>query len=144
MPTANNLVAALCLAFIGAIVAELVKPQLPEGFDPGSMTLVAGGVGLVVGWVIMGPKARKAGPINNGITGVVTLVIVGLLVFGGYEMLQRSLKRYYSEPVEAIEQIVAIALEYGLYLGQASILGVLAVGALIAGYFTDYAYRRWG
>lgn len=144
MPTANNLVAAICLAFLGAIVAELVKPQLPEGFDPGSMTLVAAAVGMVVGWVIMGPKAIKNGPVNNGITGVAALVICGLLVFGGYEMLQRAMKRYYTEPVEAIEQIVAIALEYGLYLTQPVILVTLGVGALVAGFFTDFAHRRWG
>ncbi|MCP4824145.1 MAG: TrgA family protein [Shimia sp.] len=144
MPTANNLVAAICLAFIGAIVAELVKPQLPDGFDPGNMTLVAAAIGLVVGWKLMGPKAHKAGPINNGITGIVGLVVIELLVFGAHEMLMRALDRRYTEPVEAIEQIVAIALEYGLYLTDPAILIVLAVGGVVTGFFTDYAYRRWG
>ncbi|TCL09517.1 hypothetical protein BXY66_1567 [Shimia isoporae] len=144
MPTANNLVAAICLAFLGAIVAELVKPQLPEGFDPGYMTLVSAGVGMFVGWKIVGPKAVRAGPVNNGITGVIILVVVGLLVFGGYEMLQRAMKRYYTEPVEALEQIVAIGLEYGLYLAHPVVLVVLAVGGLISGFLIDYAYRRWG
>lgn len=144
MPTANNLVAAICFALIGAIVAELVKPQLPDGFDPGYMTLVAAAIGLVVGWKFMGPKAHKAGPINNGITGIVGLVIIELLIFGGYEMLMRSIDRRYSEPVQALEQIVAIALEYGLYLKEPAILVVLAVGAIVSGYLTDYARQRWG
>ena len=54
MPTANNLVAALCLAFLGAILAELVKPQMPEGYDFGYFTLVSAALGLVVGWKVMG------------------------------------------------------------------------------------------
>ncbi|WP_270730183.1 TrgA family protein [Shimia sp. Alg240-R146] len=144
MPTANKLVAALCLAIIGALGAELVKPQLPEGFNPGAMTLVAAAVGLCVGWVIMGPKAHRAGPINNGITGIVALVFVELLVFGSYEMLQRALKRHYTEPIEAIEQIVAISIEYGAYLTHPVILVMFAIGAFVSGFLTDYARRRWG
>ncbi|KPA22472.1 hypothetical protein shim_07550 [Shimia sp. SK013] len=144
MPTANKLVAAICLAIIGALGAELVKPQLPEGFNPGAMTLVAAAVGLCVGWVIMGPKARSTGPINNGVTGVVVLVFVELLVFGGYEMLQRAMKRHYTEPIEAIEQVVAISLEYASYLAHPVILVMFAIGAVVSGVSTDYARRRWG
>ncbi|MGR3712571.1 MAG: TrgA family protein [Shimia sp.] len=144
MPTANKFVAALCLAFLGAIIAELVKPQLPEGSNPGSMTLISAGVGILVGWVIMGPKAPRGMPVNNGIVGVFGLVFFGLMVFGSMEMLERALKRHYTEPIEALEQIVAIALEYGLYLTNATILVVMAIGAVVSGFLTNFAYRRWG
>ncbi|WP_197919419.1 TrgA family protein [Thiosulfatihalobacter marinus] len=145
MPTANNLVAALCLAFLGAILAELVKPQMPEGYDFGYFTLVSAALGLVVGWKVMGPRAGKGGvmAINNGVTGVLALVIVGLLVFGANEMLARALKRRYDEPIEAIQQIVELAVEFSLYLMDAKVIGVLVIGAVVSGALTEAAYRRW-
>ena len=57
MPTANSLVAAICLAILGAVVAELVKPQMPEGMDFGYFTLTSAGLGLLVGLHL-----KKAGP----------------------------------------------------------------------------------
>lgn len=145
MPTANNLVAALCLAFLGAVVAELVKPQMPEGYDFGYFTLVSAALGLAVGWKVMGPRAGRGGmmAINNGITGVLTLMVVGLLVFGGNEMLARALKRRYDEPIEAIQQIVELAMEFGLYLLDVRVIGVLVIGAVLSGFLTEAAYRRW-
>ncbi len=143
MPTANQLVAALCLAILGAVVAELIKPQMPEGMDFGHFTLVAAALGLVTGWRTIGRKAGRGMAINNGITGVILLVVNGLLVFGATEMLYRALDRRYADPIEALEQIVAIALEYALYLTDPKVIGVLVAGAFISGPLTEFAYRRW-
>lgn len=143
MPTANNLVAAICLALLGAVVAEFIKPQLPEGFDAGRMTLICAGLGLLIGWRVMGPKAGKGRAIGNGITGVVALIVCGLLLFGGMEMLRMSLKRRFKDPIDALEHVVTMAAEYSLYLAHPAVIVSLVVGVLISGLATEHAYKRW-
>lgn len=143
MPRANNLVAALCLALLGALVGELVKPQLPEGSDAGRLTLICAVIGLGIGWRVMGPKAGKGRAISNGITGVVALLFSGLLVFGSIEMLNMALRRRYQDPIEAIEHVVTLASEYSLYLAHPTVIVSLVVGALVSGAATESAYKRW-
>ncbi len=144
MTTSNKLIAAICLAFIGGMVAEFVKPQMPEGSNPGHMTLIAAAVGLVVGWRVMGRRAGRSGSIELGMVGVFWLVFWGLATFGTIEMLRLALRRRFDEPVEALETLVTIALDYGLYLSATPILITLAVGVVVSGYVTNFAYRRWG
>ncbi|CUH53648.1 TrgA family protein [Shimia marina] len=144
MTTSNKLIAAICLAFIGGLVAEFVKPQMPEGSDPGQMTLISAAVGLVVGWRVMGPRAGRSGPIELGLIGVFWLVFWGLATFGTIEMLRLALRRRFDEPVEALENLVRIALEYSLYLSATPILITLLAGVVVSGTVTNFAHRRWG
>lgn len=144
MTTSNKLIAAICLAFIGGLVAEFVKPQMPEGSNPGQMTLICAAIGLVVGWRVMGRRAGRIGSLELGIVGVASLVFWGLAMFGIIEMLRLAMRRRLEEPVEAMERVVTVALEYGLYLTHPSILITLAVGAVVSGYVTNFAARRWG
>ena len=145
MPTANNLVAALSLAILGAVVSELIKPQMPEGFNFGHFTLISAALGLWVGWKIMGPRAGKGTTmaINNGVTGVITLVIAGLLLFGAIEMLDRSLNRRYQDPITAIQDIVSLSADYSVTLLDPKVITALVVGAVLSGLITEFAYRRW-
>lgn len=144
MTTSNKLVAAICLALIGGLVAEFVKPQLPEGSDPGHMTLVSAAIGIVVGWRVMGRRAGRSGSLELGLVGVCSLVFWGLMMFGLIEMLRLALGRRLEEPVEALERVVTVATEYAVYLAHPNILTTLAVGAVVSGYVTNFAARRWG
>ncbi|PSL17250.1 TrgA family protein [Shimia abyssi] len=145
MLTANKLVAALSLAILGAMVAELIKPSFPEGFDAGNFTILSAGLGLIVGWRVLGRRAGRgtAMALNNGITGVVAFVAVGLLFFGAEEMLDRALNRRYEDPIVAIQQIVEIAMEYSFYLLDPPVLIALGVGAILSGLAAEYAFHRW-
>ncbi|GAA6178815.1 hypothetical protein NBRC116594_02530 [Shimia sp. NS0008-38b] len=144
MTTSNKLIAAICLAFIGGLVAEFVKPQMPEGSDPGHMTLVAAAVGLFVGWRIMGRRAGRSGSLELGMVGVFWLVFWGLAVFATIEMIRLAIRHRFDEPVAALEALVTIALDYGVYLLAPPILITLAVGVVFSGYVTNFAHRRWG
>ncbi len=144
MTTSNKLIAAICLAALGALVAELVKPQLPEGSDPGHMTLVSAAIGIVVGWRVMGRRAGRSGPIELGLVGVGSLVFWGLMVFGLIEMLRLALRRRFDEPIEALEAMVQHAVQYGIYLTHPNVIVTLVVGVVVSGYVTSYAQRRWG
>ncbi|WP_422049953.1 TrgA family protein [Shimia sp.] len=144
MISSNKLIAAISLAVVGGFVAEFAKPQMPEGSNPGYMTLISAAVGLCVGWRIMGPRAGRDSSIGLGMLGVVSLVFWGLAVFGTIEMLRLAMRRRFDEPVEALEMIVTIALKYGQYLAATPVYITLAVGIVISGYVTNFAYRRWG
>jgi hypothetical protein len=144
MISSNKLVAASCLAIIGGLVAEFVKPQMPEGSNFGNMTLISAGVGLVVGWRVMGRRAGRSSSLELGLVGVAALVFWGLVLFGLIEMFRLAMRRRLDEPVEAMERAVTVALEYGLYLLHPSVLITLLMGAVISGIFTNYAARNWG
>lgn len=144
MISSNKLVAASCLAVIGGLVAEFVKPQMPEGSNFGHMTLISAGVGLVVGWRVMGRRAGHSGSLELGLVGVAAMVFWGLVLFGLIEMFRLAMRRRLDEPVEAMERAVTVALEYGAYLLHPNVLITLAVGAVISGIFTNFAARNWG
>ncbi len=144
MISSNKLVAASCLAIIGGLVAEFVKPQMPEGSNFGHMTLISAGVGLVVGWRVMGRRAGRSGSLELGLVGVAAMVFWGLVLFGLIEMFRLAMRRRLDEPVEAMERAVTVALEYGVYLLHPNVLITLAVGAVISGMFTNFAARNWG
>ena len=145
MPTGSKLVAAICLAILGAIVAEMVKPLMSEGINFGHFTYVTAILGLIVGWVHLGKRAggTMTDGINNGITAVVILVVFALFVFGSYEMVDQALRHRYSTMMEAMRGILEIGMEYGQYLIDVEIIATLFVGAVLSGMITEYAHRRW-
>jgi ABC-type uncharacterized transport system permease subunit len=144
MISSNKLVAASCLPITGGLVAEFVKPQMPEGSNPGQMTMISVVIGLVVGWRAMGRRAGRSGAVELGLVGVVSMVFWGLIMFGLIEMLRLAMRRRLDEPVEALERAITVAMEYGLYLLHPTVLVTLAVSAVVSGYFTNFAAKRWG
>lgn len=145
MPTGSKLVAAICLAILGAIVAEMVKPLMPEATNFGYFTPVSAVLGAIVGWVHLGARAGKSltDAVNNGITAVVLLVLFGLFVFGSYEMILNALDHSYNTMMQALRGILAIGVDYGQYLVNLRVIITLVVGAVFSGLITEYASRRW-
>ena len=84
MPTASRLVAALCLVVLAFIVSGMIIDNGEEGKDYGYFTYVNMALGAVCGWTIMGKRAGRGwtAGINNGLTGVASLVFLGLVRAG--------------------------------------------------------------
>ncbi|SHK24212.1 hypothetical protein SAMN05444000_12334 [Shimia gijangensis] len=145
MPTGSRLVAAICLAILSAIIAEMVKPLMPEATVFGKFTYVTAFLGLIVGWTHLGARAGGSvvDGVNNGITAVALLVVFALLVFGSYEMVDQALRHRYSNLLQALRGILAIGVDYGQYLLDVEIIVTLVVGAVVSGLITEFAYRRW-
>lgn len=145
MPNAARLVAALSLALIAFIVSGLVMPLMPEGLDFGYFTWVNVGLGILCGWVIMGKRAGRGttSAINNGITGVLSLLFWGLFVQGAYEMFRQAMRNRFDGPFEALGAIFKIGFDYGLTIMVPSIIWTLLVGGVLAGLATEYAWRQW-
>ena len=145
MPDAARLTAAICLALIAFIVSGQVMPLLPEGTDFGYFTWVNVVLGLLCGWIIMGKRAGRGttAAINNGITGVVALVFWALFVQGTYEMFRLAMRNRFGGPFEALASIFTIGMDYGLIILVPNILVTLLVGAILAGFATDYSKSKW-
>lgn len=145
MPTAARLVAALCLALLAFVVSEQVKPQLPEGTDFGYFNWVNSGLGVLCGWLVMGPRAGRGfvGGINNGLTGVGALLFWGLFVHGAYEMFRLAMRNRYDGPFDAVLAIFEEGVEFGTALLVPHILITLLIGAVLSGLATDIAWKRW-
>ena len=146
MPTAARLTAALSLMLIAFIVSGQVMPLMPEGTDFGYFTWVNMAIGFLTGWIVMGKRAGRGGvwAINNGVTGVAAMVFWALFVQGCYEMVRLAMRNRYDGPFEAVMAIFAIGIDYAMtVLSAPNILVTLLVGALAAGYATEFAKARW-
>ncbi|WP_136441308.1 TrgA family protein [Pacificoceanicola onchidii] len=145
MPTAAKLVAALCLAALGFGVSELIKTLLPASTAFGIFSIINAGLGLVIGWIVVGNRAGRgqSAAVGNGITGVVALVFWGLFVQAVNEMVGQAMKHRYEGPVEAFADTFQIMVEFGEVLINPTVLMSLICGALVTGFFSEIAAGRW-
>ncbi|MEX0284881.1 MAG: TrgA family protein [Paracoccaceae bacterium] len=145
MPTGARLFCAVSLAVLAFIVSGQVIPQIPERTDFGNMTPINIVVGLAVGWFIMGPRTGRGyvAGITNGLTGMLSMVILSLSIFGAEEMFSRAMDRRYDGPFEAILAIFELALRYSGVLMVTNILLTLFIGGIVAGLVGEMAAKRF-
>lgn len=145
MPTAARLVAALFFAALGWFCADLYKPLLAENTAVGLFSPVSAGFGLAVGWVFTGQRIERglgSGP-GIGLTSAALLVFWVLLAFSGYKMVMNSMRKYYDGPVEALQAMFGIAVDYARLALTPEVVGALVVGGLVGGLITEWTARRW-
>lgn len=145
MPTAAKALAALAFGALGVIAAEVYKPLLPPETQFGNFSWVCGGLGLIVGWWVVGPATGRGynAMLATGLRGSVTLVFWALSVFSIREMLLRSMNRRYGGPTEAVVGTFDIFLEYLSLMGDALFLAVLIAGGILGGWLAEWTSRRW-
>ena len=145
MPTAAKLVAAICLAALGWIVADMIKPLLPEGTQVGLFSPISAAWGAVVGWTFTGKRLGDGTGTAVGI-GMGSIFLLGfwvLLSFSGYEMVRLSMRLRYDGPVEALQDMFQIAVDYLKVSASPEVIGALIAGGLIAGVITGFVAKRW-
>ena len=145
MPTAARLAAAICMALVGYILSLMVMPLMPESTDFGYFIPVNIGLGLVVGWVVMGRRAGRGttSAINNGLTGIFVLLLWGIGVQACYGMLRLAMRHRYDGPLEALTAIFSIGAEFGLVIATVPIGLTILVAAVVSGLVTEYAKNTW-
>ncbi len=145
MPTAAKLFSALCLAALGFLVSEAIKPLMPAGTGFGYFSYVNAVIGLICGWVVVGGRAGRgiSAAISNGLTGVIAMVCVGLAVQAAIQMFDLAMQHRYSGPMEAIVAIFEIAIGYGAIMMKTQVIGLLLAGALITGFISEFAARNY-
>lgn len=145
MPTAARLVATVLLAGLGWIMSEMIRPMMPEGTGFGSFNYVNMGIGAALGWFMMGKRAGlgTSAAISNGLTTCIAFAFWGLFIQAGNRMLENSLKRRYDGPVEGIESMFEIFVEYGMILITPHLAITLLVGCVVSALLTERAWFLW-
>ena len=145
MPTGGKLVGAICFAILAYFISDLIKPLLPEGTAVGWFSPVNAVIGMMMGWSIMGRGAgetyRQA--FGYGFTTLAGIVFWGLVAWSGYEMLKRSMRLYYDGPVEALQEMAALFVEYGRLAAVQEVIIPAVVGTIFFAWLTEYFARRW-
>jgi hypothetical protein len=153
MPTAAKLVAAVVFALIAAMAVQAYLPLLhrPDGttytmpVPEGVSYAVAVGLGLVIGWQVMGSNTGRswAEAVSLGWGTVIVLMIAALLALSVTLMIQRSMRMLYKGPMEALLGVFDLMLKYGLVMLDLRFLGLLALGGAAGGVLAEFAGRRW-
>lgn len=145
MPTMGKLFAAAGLGALGWIGSEMIRPLMPPHTDFGVFNYVNLALGLLCGWIIVGKRlgyGYRQG-IAAGLTGAAALVFWGLFAQSFNTMLDEALRRKYDGPMEATTGMFQIALDFGQYLVNMNLIGVLVVGGLIVGLIAEWAELKW-
>lgn len=144
MPTAGRLTAAVCFAALGLAFAFLSTPFFPEANAPWFWFPMSGALGLIVGWKVVGSRVGHgmAAGIGNGITGTVALMFWILFFTSFAEMIKKSMRHAYDDPVEAIVGVFEIMGEYAVQFADVSLGIFLAVSAVVLGFIVEFIGSR--
>ncbi len=145
MPTMPKAIAALYFAALAYFIGDLVKPLLPEGTRVGMLSVTLAALGALSGWRLSGRNAGislRAG-LGYGLTSVAVTAFWGIFLFSGYKMLQLSIDKRFSGPIEALQAMIKFGLEYAVLIATPSILGAMLIGGLFGGWLTEWAAKRW-
>ena len=145
MPTAARMTGLVLFGVLAWLVSEQVKPLFPDGTNFGRFSEYNALIGMVCGWVVMGPRAGegRGGAVGGGITTTVAVLFWGLLLHSIAEMLRLSLRKHYDGPVEAVVGVIQLAIEYVILIGTVPVMGTLFVGGIISGAICGWVARRW-
>ena len=145
MPTAGKLVAAIMFAGLGALATYLIIPQFPEGtnfgwFMPGNAL-----IGLLGGWIVAGSRSGHGhyNDVGYGLTAMVSMVAWGLLIYSSIEMVERSIRKMYDGPVDAVVSVFELGVDYLRVIASAELVIFLVLGGIICGLVTDFFAQRY-
>ena len=146
MPTAAKLFAMFGFAAMAFFATEIYKPLLPEGTQMGMFTPINMAVAGLAGWLVMGRLAGR-GYVTAASSGVRTAAVAlfyVLFIWSGVEMLEHSVSMRYDGPVEALQAMIALAVDYArLGLSDPQVPIVLLSGGILAAFLAEWASRRW-
>jgi hypothetical protein len=144
LPTAARLIAALMFAALAWWGADLIRATLPESLPGRYLAPVSAALGLLFGWRMLGARAGDGyiASTGYGLTTLGLVVFWALLIFSASEMVHRSLRKFYDGPMEGLEDMIALFLEYGrLLIRPESVLPIL-VGALFCAAVVEFVAQR--
>lgn len=145
MPTASKLVAALLFGALAWFASDLVRPLLPEGTQDRLFSPLNAAVGALMGWTIMGARAGQSMrmSLGYGLTTAAITVFWCLLIWSGYLMIEASMRLRYNGPMDALQNMGAMMIDYARLMATPTVIGSLAVGALVFGWLTEQVARRY-
>lgn len=145
MPNAAKLVGALAMAVLAFVASGMVMGMFEETTNFGWFIQVNIGLGLLVGWMVIGSRAGRGmiSAINVGLTAPLVLVFWALFVQSCNEMVRLAMKNRYDDPFEAVVAVFEIGSDWALMLASIPLWVTLLVGGVMSGLAAEYASRRW-
>lgn len=145
MPTTSRLVAAVLMAILAWIVAQIALTYVLENKPVGLFAPISALFGLLVGWFWVGRQIEKGtgSGVSLGFVGAVLVLFWVVLTFSGYEMLLRATRLRYDGPIEALEDMIAIAFDYLIAQAHIEVMGVLGAGGIVVGAIVQWVSRRY-
>jgi hypothetical protein len=146
LPTISRLFGGIGLAFTGFFAGSTVMPYLPIVLKgAGVLPLVAASFGLLVGWRVIGPQVGQGyrNAMMVGLRGALYVAIWALIYLGAAQMLRLSLRLQYDSVTEAVLDVVAKGIEFGIASFQPPVIGTLLVGGVLSGIFAEWGRARW-
>lgn len=145
MPTAAKLVASALFALVALFGAQAVKTLFPPGTQFGYFVWICMGIGILVGWRVMGPRVGRGMSTAAG-SGIATSFVVifwCIFFFAGNEMVQRSIKGRYEGPFDAVIKGFGIAADYAVLIVHPMVLGIVLFGGMVSGMVVEWVSRHW-
>ncbi len=144
MPTATKFVAAVLYAAMAFVVTILAMPLIADTTPPANAPLINAALGALVGWFVAGPRAGVGWVegISNGLTTTIAGLMFLIILHGGREMIEMSLRKRYSGPIEAIDGMVGFAIEYIVLLTVPHMILILVSSGALAGLLIEQVQRR--
>jgi len=146
MPTAAKLIAAILFAALAWFVTEQVKLVLPgEGRGATLLSPLNALLGGIMGWRVMGLRAGGGftPAVGFGLTTVFATFFWSLLLWSGYEMISRAYAKRYRDPIDAVEAMGQLMLDYAILVVTPGIVGAAVIGSFICAMIVEYFSRRW-
>lgn len=144
MPTAARLTGAIAFAIVGYFIYVTMVPLYGEDVVPRLLLPLCMATGLWAGWVLCGKHADTISKgIGTGMTAVFAQTFWILLILAFALMLDRSLRKRYDGPVEAITDVFSLMYDDVLRFGTSEMGMVLLVGGLAGGIVTGYMGKKY-
>jgi len=145
MPTAAKLAAALLFAGLAYYVSGLVRPIFADERPLPNLQMINLGFGVIIGWVVAGKRVGGglSGAIGAGLTTAVSLFLVCLFFNSAAEMIDRSLRKHYDAPVQAVIAVFELMLEFGQRILTPEIIAVSLGGGIVACIIVNFVGRQW-
>jgi hypothetical protein len=81
--------------------------------------------------------------LGYGLTTAALTVFWCLFIWSGYLMVLASMKLRYDGPLDAIQSMAVMMLDYARTMATGAVIGSLVVGALVFGWLTEQVARRY-
>ncbi|WP_371224131.1 TrgA family protein [Roseovarius sp. 2305UL8-3] len=135
MPTSAKMVAAVGLAIVGWFGSEAIRPLLPEQTQFGWFNQVNVALGLICGWRVTGKRVQGGltEALSGGLTGAAALTFWGLFAQSFNLMLADALAGRHGGPFEGLIAVFYNAVDYGQYLLDAKVIGIIVGGGILTG-----------
>ena len=145
MPTSARIVAAILFAIIAYLVSQQIKPLMPPETNFGWFVEVNSAMGFLIGWIFVGKRAGDtyAGALGYGLTGAVLLIVWGLFIHSFWEMIERSLRKQYKGPMEAVVSVFDLMFQNAFLLINPGVIGTLLGASMLSALVIEWMGRRF-